>query len=277
MSPDALKRAFIDALKGGKLPKAVIVVNLYGQSAKMDEILELCNQYGVPLIEDAAESLGSYYKGKQSGSFGQFGIFSFNGNKIITTSGGGMLVTNDRKLAEKARFLATQARDQAIHYQHSEIGYNYRLSNILAGIGRGQLEVLEDRVQARRDIFDRYYKALSLVNGIQFMPELKGTKSNRWLTAIIINDREAGIHATEIIKALAKENIEARPLWKPLHLQPLFHGCKYFRHDEREDVAANLFDKGVCLPSGSNLNPQDQNRIISCIKKCTNQMLLKEG
>lgn len=277
MSPKALQRALQDAFVNGKLPKAVIVVNLYGQSAKMDEIVSLCDMYEVPVVEDAAESLGSYYKGKPSGTFGVIGIFSFNGNKIITTSGGGMLVTNDSNLAEKARFLATQARDKAIHYQHSQIGFNYRLSNILAGLGRGQLEVLKERVQARREVYGRYYKDLSIVNGIHFMPELADTISNRWLTAMLIYEKEAGIHAHEIIEALAKENIEARPVWKPLHLQPLFHDCKYFRHSETEDIAAYLFDKGVCLPSGSNLTPEDQSRIISCIKQYTNEMLVKEG
>ncbi|NMH75293.1 aminotransferase class I/II-fold pyridoxal phosphate-dependent enzyme [Bacillus sp. RO2] len=277
MSPKALQRAFQDAFINGKLPKAVIVVNLYGQSAKMEEILELCNLYDVPLIEDAAESLGSIYKGRPSGTFGLFGIFSFNGNKIITTSGGGMLVTNDKTLSEKARFLATQARDQAMHYQHSQLGYNYRLSNILAGIGRGQLEVLEERVQARRDIFNRYSTDLNVVSGIEFMPELTETTSNRWLTALLVNEIEAGISAKEIMEALAKENIEARPVWKPLHLQPLFRNCKYFRHSETEDIAASLFEKGICLPSGSNLTLEDQNRIISCIKQCTNEMLVKEG
>ncbi|WP_404445286.1 aminotransferase class I/II-fold pyridoxal phosphate-dependent enzyme [Sutcliffiella horikoshii] len=276
MSPKALQRALQDAFVNGKLPKAVIVVNLYGQSAKMDEIVSLCDMYEVPVVEDAAESLGSYYKGKPSGTFGVIGIFSFNGNKIITTSGGGMLVTNDKNLAEKARFLATQARDQAVHYQHSQKGFNYRLSNILAGIGRGQLEVLEDRVQARREIFNRYYNDLNVVSGVEFMPELAETMSNRWLTAVLINEHKAGINANEIIKALAKENIEARPVWKPLHLQPLFHDCKYFLHSET-DVAAALFDRGVCLPSGSNLTPEDQNRIISCIKLLTNEVLVKGG
>lgn len=266
MSPQALERAFREAASNGKLPNAVIVVNLYGQSAKMDELTSLCEQYEVPMIEDAAESLGSLYKGKQSGSFGRFGIFSFNGNKIITTSGGGMLVSNDAAAIHKARFLATQARDPAPHYQHSKIGYNYRMSNVLAGIGRAQLEVLEDRVEARRTIFDRYQQELSAFPGIQFMPELKDTFSNRWLTAMTIDEKEAGISVPQLITYLAAENIEARPVWKPLHMQPLFKDNKYFAHNEKESVSERLFSNGICLPSGSNMEELDQTRVINCIR-----------
>lgn len=222
MSPQALALALHDANKVGKLPKAVILVHLYGQSAKLDEILSLCNHYDVPIIEDAAESLGSTYKGKASGTFGRFGIYSFNGNKIITTSGGGMLVSNDTEAIDKAKFLATQARDPAPHYQHSQIGYNYRMSNILAGVGRGQLEVLEDRVRARRSIFNRYYEGLSHIPGFCFMPELENTRSNRWLTTMLIDEKESGITIKKLLTDLAEENIEARPTWKPLHIQPLF-------------------------------------------------------
>jgi pyridoxal phosphate-dependent aminotransferase EpsN len=266
MSPQALEKAFMEAASIGKLPKAVIVVNLYGQSAKMDELTSLCDQYGVPMIEDAAESLGSSYKGKPSGSFGSFGIFSFNGNKIITTSGGGMLVSNDAASIHKARFLATQARDPAPHYQHSKVGYNYRLSNILAGIGRAQLKVLEDRVEARRSIFERYQQELSGLPGIQFMPELNRTYSNRWLTAMTIDEKEAGISVNQLIEFLAAENIEARPVWKPLHMQPLFKTVKYYSHDEKESVSEGLFANGICLPSGSNMGELDQIRVINCIK-----------
>ena len=266
MSPQALEKAFREAASNGKLPKAVIVVNLYGQSAKMDELISLCDQYEVPIIEDAAESLGSSYKGRQSGSFGRFGIFSFNGNKIITTSGGGMLVSNDTAAIHKARFLATQARDPAPHYQHSKIGYNYRMSNVLAGIGRAQLEVLEDRVEARRSIFERYQHELSALPGIQFMPELKGTFSNRWLTAMTINEKEAGISVNQLIEFLAAENIEARPVWKPLHMQPLFSTVKYYSHYEKESVSERLFTNGLCLPSGSNMEELDQTSIINCIR-----------
>ncbi|PGC41356.1 DegT/DnrJ/EryC1/StrS family aminotransferase [Bacillus pseudomycoides] len=266
MSPQALERALRDANEKGILPKAVIVVNLYGQSAKMDEILSLCNEYDIPVIEDAAESLGSSYKGKASGTFGKFGIYSFNGNKIITTSGGGMLVSNDVEALRKARFLATQARDPAPHYQHSEVGYNYRMSNILAGVGRAQLQVLRDRVQARRKIFDRYYQELSHIPGVQFMPELEDTYSNRWLTVLTVDEEKIGVSIQTLLKQLENENIEARPVWKPLHMQPLFEGITYYSHSEREDIARKLFETGLCLPSGSGMTEQDQTRVITCIK-----------
>ncbi|MDY0404715.1 aminotransferase class I/II-fold pyridoxal phosphate-dependent enzyme [Virgibacillus sp. 179-BFC.A HS] len=265
MSVAALKAAFRDAEMKGQLPKAVIIVNLYGQPAKMDELLEVCNAYNVPVIEDAAESLGSEYKGRKSGSFGNFGVFSFNGNKIITTSGGGALVSNDKPALKKARFLATQARDQAPHYQHSELGYNYRMSNIVAGIGRGQLEVLDERVRARREIFHRYYEAFGNIQGIQFQTELAESKSNRWLTALTIDPIQTGVTRDDVIEKLADANIEARPVWKPMHLQPLFENAAYFPHDDYS-VSDNLFANGICLPSGSNMNRADQNRVISIIK-----------
>ncbi|MGZ0876519.1 DegT/DnrJ/EryC1/StrS family aminotransferase [Priestia megaterium] len=277
MSPQALKRALQDASIEGALPKAVIVVNLYGQSAKMDEILSLCNQYNIPVIEDAAESLGSTYKGKASGTFGKFGVYSFNGNKIITTSGGGMLVSNDVAALQQARFLATQARDSAPHYQHSELGYNYRMSNILAGVGRAQLQVLETRVEARRQIFERYYQELAGLTGITFMPELSNTKTNRWLTVLTINEKEAGISAAQLVQAFTEQNIEARPVWKPLHMQPLFQGVRYYPHSENDDVAQLLFQTGICLPSGSNMTEDDQNRVIKCLKKALSRVLNKEG
>ncbi|WP_412761910.1 DegT/DnrJ/EryC1/StrS family aminotransferase [Priestia megaterium] len=277
MSPQALKRALQDASMQGTFPKAVIVVNLYGQSAKMDEILSLCNQYNIPVIEDAAESLGSTYKGKASGTFGKFGVYSFNGNKIITTSGGGMLVSNDVAALQQARFLATQARDSAPHYQHSQLGYNYRMSNILAGVGRAQLQVLENRVEARRQIFERYYQELAGLTGITFMPELSNTKTNRWLTVLTINEKEAGISAAQLVQAFTEQNIEARPVWKPLHMQPLFQGARYYPHSENDDVAQLLFQTGICLPSGSNMTEDDQNRVINCLKKALNRVLNKEG
>ncbi|EEL78892.1 Pyridoxal phosphate-dependent enzyme [Bacillus cereus AH1271] len=267
MSPQALALALHDANKAGKLPKAVILVHLYGQSAKLDEILSLCNHYDVPIIEDAAESLGSTYKGKASGTFGRFGIYSFNGNKIITTSGGGMLVSNDTEAIEKAKFLATQARDPAPHYQHSQIGYNYRMSNILAGVGRGQLEVLEDRVRARRSIFNRYYEGLSHIPGFCFMPELENTRSNRWLTTMLIDEKESGITIKKLLTDLAEENIEARPTWKPLHIQPLFKKNKFYFHQKDKDVSKKLFENGICLPSGSNMTDEDQRRVIQAIIK----------
>lgn len=267
MSPDALEQALKDFKERDQLPKAVIIVNLFGQSAKMDELGAICAKYEVPIIEDAAESLGASYKGKKSGSFGEFGIFSFNGNKIITTSGGGMLVSNNEEAIRKAHFLSTQARDPAPHYQHSERGYNYRLSNILAGIGRGQLEVLDERVLKRREIFMRYEQELRGFLGISFMPELENTFSNRWLTAILINEQQAGISRDELLYALAEEDIEARPVWKPLHLQPLFHNCRFYSHSLSESVSKSLFENGMCLPSSSNMTEEEQKRVIDCLKK----------
>lgn len=265
MSPKALERALVEAKQEGKLPKAVIVVNLYGQSAKMDQIVSLCNQYRVPIIEDAAESIGSIYKGKKSGTFGKFGIYSFNGNKIITTSGGGMLVSDDEESLRKARFLATQARDSAMYYQHSQVGFNYRMSNILAGVGRAQLEVLDNRVNARRLVFQRYEQALEQIEGLQFMPELEDTFSNRWLTTLTVNYEKLGFSPVDIINSLADENIEARLVWKPLHLQPIFEGCKYYPHDEKISISDYLFANGICLPSGSNMTIEEQERVINTI------------
>jgi len=267
MSPEALEAAFKEAVLTNRLPKAVVIVNLYGQPAKMDELMSICERYHTPIIEDAAESLGSKYKGKASGTFGEFGIYSFNGNKIITTSGGGMLVSNNTNAMKKARFLASQARDPAPHYQHSEIGYNYRLSNVLAGIGRSQLEVLDSRVQARRLIFQTYYEELAGLAGISFMPELENTFSNRWLTALTIDEEVSGVTTDELLAALEQENIEARPVWKPLHLQPLFNNYPYFPHKEHESVSDYLFQKGICLPSGSNMTRQEQMRVIDIIIK----------
>jgi len=263
MSPIALERALVHAKSLGKLPKAVIVVNLYGQSAKMDEIRQICDAYHVPIVEDAAESLGATYKGKASGTFGKFGIYSFNGNKIITTSGGGMLISDDSSAIEKARFYATQSRDSAIHYQHSEVGYNYRLSNVAAGIGRGQLLVLPERIEARRNNFLYYYNRLHEYPGVSFMPE-RGF-STRWLTAVLIDPEKAGVTSGEIIAALEKRNIESRPVWKPMHLQPLFQGCDYFTHWDRESFCDGLFENGICLPSGSNLTPDELDRVIETI------------
>lgn len=266
MSPIALEQALLDANKKNQLPKAVIIVNLYGQSAKMDELIDVCKKYRVPIIEDAAESLGATYKGKKSGSFGEFGIFSFNGNKIITTSGGGMLVSNNVEALKKARFLATQARDPAPHYQHSEMGYNYRLSNVLAGIGRGQLEVLEDRIKKKREIFQTYERELGDIPGLTFMPELEEIFSNRWLTTILVDQELTGVSRDELIQALAEENIEARPVWKPLHLQPIFKETKYYSHNQKEDVSERLFRMGICLPSGTNMTIAEQHRVIECIR-----------
>ncbi|MEG4027848.1 MULTISPECIES: aminotransferase class I/II-fold pyridoxal phosphate-dependent enzyme [unclassified Microcoleus] len=261
LNPDLLREALDKRAKIGKLPKAVVIVHLYGQSCDIDPILEACNAYEIPLIEDAAESLGASYKNRSPGSFGKIGIFSFNGNKIITTSGGGMLVSDDQKLVEKARFLATQARDPAPHYQHSEIGYNYRLSNVLAGIGRGQLRVLEERVEARRRNFDFYKQALGNLPGIEFMPEAAFGKATRWLTCLTIDPAAFGADREQVRLALAQEKIEARPVWKPLHLQPIFADCECMGGA----VSEELFEYGLCLPSGSNLTDEDLERVTSAI------------
>jgi len=265
MSPQALQKAFLSAEKEGWMPKAVIIVNLYGQSADMDQLLAICEQYDVPVLEDAAESLGASYKGKASGTFGKLGVYSFNGNKIITTSGGGMLVSDDQDLIQKARFLATQARDPAPHYEHSQIGYNYRMSNILAGVGRGQLKVLKERVESRRAVFELYRSAFSDMPQITWMPEPDWSYSTHWLTACTISP-SLGVNSEELIRRLAAELIEARPLWKPMHMQPVFREARSFNHGE-ESVSQSLFENGICLPSGSNMSDGQQDRIINTMKK----------
>lgn len=266
MSPVALENAFIVAEAVGELPKAVVIVNLYGQSAKMDELIEICDRYGVPVVEDAAESLGSSYKGQKSGTFGKFGVYSFNGNKIITTSGGGMLVSNDTEELKRARFLATQARDQAKHYQHSVVGYNYRMSNILAGVGRAQLEVLDQRAEAKRAVFERYVEGLKDIEGLKFMPELEGTMSNRWLSVMTLNPEKVKVAPYDLIDALEAENIEARPVWKPLHMQPVFEENKFYAHAEDDVVSERLFATGVCLPSGTAMTIEEQQRVINLVR-----------
>ncbi|MBS7344075.1 MAG: aminotransferase class I/II-fold pyridoxal phosphate-dependent enzyme [Caryophanon sp.] len=266
MSPQALEKAFEEAKATNTMPKAVVVVNLYGQSARMDEILTICNRYGVPVVEDAAESLGSTYKGKHSGTFGKFGIYSFNGNKIITTSGGGMLVSDDEELIQQSRFKATQARDEAKHYQHSVVGYNYRMSNIVAGIGRGQLEVLNDRVAKKREIFNTYEEALQGIDGLTMMPELEGTFSNRWLSTLTLDPQKVSVTPYALIDALDAANIEARPVWKPLHMQPLFEGCKFFAHSDDDIVSERLFAQGICLPSDTKMTAEQQQSVIDVIK-----------
>lgn len=261
MNPELLEAALNQRAKQGKLPKAVVLVHLYGQSADIDPILAICDRYEIPLIEDAAESLGATYKGRSPGTFGRMGIFSFNGNKIITTSGGGMLVTDCPELAQQARFLATQARDSAPHYQHSQIGYNYRLSNVLSGIGRGQLQVLRDRVAARRRNFERYSNRLGGLPGIEFMPEADYGRSTRWLTCLTVNPNELGCDREQIRLALAAAQIESRPVWKPLHLQPIFAECECIGGA----VAESLFNQGLCLPSGSSLTAADIDRVTDII------------
>ncbi len=264
MSPGGLQAAFKDAEEKGRLPRAVIVVNLYGQSADMDPIGKICESYGVPVIEDAAESLGATYKKKASGTIGALGVYSFNGNKIITTSGGGMLVSSDGELIERARFLSTQARDSAPYYQHSVMGYNYRMSNILAGIGRGQLKVLKDRVLTRREVFARYAEALSGVDFIKWMPEASFGTSTRWLSVLTVDRRKSPILPEDVIKWLADRDIEARRIWKPMHLQPLFSECGYFTHGE-ESISDRIFETGICLPSGSGMTVAQQKRVIDAL------------
>lgn len=266
MDPALLKAALEEAKQNGKLPKAIIPVHLYGMPAKMHEILSIANVYGVPIIEDAAEALGSSIENKPCGSFGEFGVLSFNGNKIITTSGGGALISENAEMIEKARFLATQARDAAPHYQHSHIGYNYRMSNVLAGIGRGQLEVLSERVAARRNNFERYKQYFSKYNNagfnIQFQEEPKGYYSNRWLTCIVVDPTiNNGLTREEIRLAMDEENIETRPLWKPMHQQPVFSSSKNYLNG----VSDKLFENGLCLPSGSNLTEEEFERIFNCL------------
>jgi dTDP-4-amino-4,6-dideoxygalactose transaminase len=251
--------------KWKRLPKAVVLVHLYGQSADIGPILEACNRYDVPLIEDAAEALGATYKGKTPGTFGRAGIYSFNGNKIITTSGGGMLISNNKALVERARFLATQARDPAPHYEHSVIGYNYRMSNVLAGIGRGQLRVLTDRVEARRRNYEFYRDALADLDGFEFMPEAPYGRCTRWLTCLTIDPEKSGTDRDAILAALDRENIEARPVWKPLHLQSAFQGCTC----RGGAVAEDLFARGICLPSGSSLTSEELEKILSVITHIT--------
>jgi len=260
MCPDLLEKAIIAGIDKGKKPKAIIAVHLYGMPYNTKRISELSNTYDIPVIEDSAEALGSHVGGIKCGSFGTLGILSFNGNKIITTSGGGALLTKKKELKDKAIFLATQARDDAPHYQHSHVGYNYRMSNVLAGIGRGQMQVLQDRVSARRANFNYYKKHLSLYTELSFLEEVPGSYSNRWLSCILTGSYEM---REKIRLTLAEENIESRPLWKPMHLQPIFSKADRFENG----VSESLFEKGLCLPSGSNLTEGDLNKVCELIKK----------
>lgn len=264
MCPIALKEAIKDRFAKGKKPKAIIVVHLYGMPAKMDEILAIANEFDIPVIEDAAEALGSSYKGKSCGTFGRFGVLSFNGNKIITTSGGGALVCHTIEDKDKAVFLSTQARDNAPHYQHSHIGFNYRMSNICAGIGRGQMEVLPQRIESRRAMTQFYKELFADVLGVQVFTEPSSDfYSNHWLSAITIDSALAGVTREDVRLALLEENIESRPLWKPMHMQPVFASSPYYGGS----VAEKLFERGLCLPSGSNLNDEERARIAAVIKK----------
>jgi pyridoxal phosphate-dependent aminotransferase EpsN len=267
MDPNLLEDALKVSQARHSRPKAVVVVDLYGQCADYDVIGGICERFGVPLIEDAAEALGSSYRGRPSGGFGRLGVFSFNGNKIITTAGGGMLVSADEALVRRARFLATQARDPAPHYEHSTVGFNYRLSNVLAAIGRGQLRTLAPRVEARRRIFQRYVDALGSLPGIAFMPEASYGIGNRWLTCMTIDPRAFGATREDVRLALEAEDIESRPIWKPMHLQPVFAACR--RHGGT--VSEHLFEEGLCLPSGSSLGDEDQERVILIVRSVGRQ------
>ena len=263
MDPNLLATALAKKDKQGKLPKAVVLVHLYGQSADIEPIARLCDRYGVALIEDAAEALGATYKNTSPGTWGRAGIFSFNGNKIITTSGGGMLVANDAKLIERAKFLATQARDPQPHYEHTQIGFNYRLSNICAGIGRGQLMVLAERVAARRRNFDFYQQELGNLPGIEFMPEADFGRCTRWLSCLTFDPERSGVDRETVRLKLLERQIETRPVWKPMHLQPVFAACECFNNG----VAEDLFQKGLCLPSGSNLTPTELEKVTTEISR----------
>lgn len=263
VDPDLVEEVLRERAKRGALPKAVVLVHIYGQCAEIDRIYDLCREFGVDLIEDAAEALGATFQGRAPGSFGKFGVFSFNGNKIITTSGGGMLVTPDHDLAAHARKLATQAREPAPHYEHTEIGYNYRMSNVLAGIGRGQLRVLDDRVRTRRRIFDYYREHLEGLPGITFMPEADWGRHSRWLTCITIDPSSFGSDRETLRLALEAENIESRPVWKPMHLQPVYSEYEYVGGS----VAQELFETGLCLPSGSSLAHTDLERVVATIAR----------
>jgi len=263
ISPDLLESAIRDRISRGKKPKALIIVHLYGMPAKMDDLLTVARKYSIPVIEDAAEALGSKYDNRSLGTLGDMGILSFNGNKIITTSGGGALISDNDKFIKTARFLSTQSRDKAPHYQHSSIGYNYRMSNVLAGIGRGQLEVINDRIAKRRSNFEFYRQNLKDLKGISFLTECKPGFSNRWLTTVIVDPvLTGGITRDDIRIKLEKHNIESRPLWKPMHLQPVFKDYPSYLNG----VSEKLFENGLCLPSGSNLNEEDLHRVVREIK-----------
>ena len=262
MDPVLLEKAIKDYVKIGKKPKAIILVHLYGYPAKINEILNISNKYDIPIIEDAAEAVGSKYNNQPLGTFGEIGIFSFNGNKIITTSSGGALISQNKKYVEKAKFLSTQARNDFPHYEHSEIGYNYRMSNVCAAIGVGQIEVLENRVEKRRYIYNYYRENLSSIPFISFVDNINGYYSNRWLTTILISNKSV-INREDIRLELLKNNIESRPLWKPMHIQPIFNTCDAYINGVSED----LFKRGLCLPSGSSMDENDLMRVVQIIKK----------
>lgn len=266
MCPIALQKAFDDAEKCGKMPKVVVVVNLYGQSADYDKLKSICDKYNVPIIEDAAESLGATYKGKQTGTIGEIGIYSFNGNKIITTSGGGMMVSNNEEYNKKALFWATQSREAERHYEHKELGFNYRMSNVVAGIGRGQLKVLNDRIAKKKEIYQTYKEGFEDIDDIEMMNIADFGESNYWLSVVTIKE-ESKVKPLDIMLTLERENIESRPVWKPMHMQPLFSEYKFFSSLDEGSVSEDLFNRGICLPSDSNNIKSDFNIIISIIKE----------
>ena len=266
MCPKALKLAFEAAEKNNQIPKAVVVVNLYGQSADMDPIIELCEQYQVPILEDAAESLGATYKGRMSGTIGDIGIYSFNGNKIITTSGGGMLVSNKEAYTKKATFWATQSREAERHYEHKEIGFNYRMSNVVAGIGRGQLKVLNERIAKKKEIYETYQEAFKDIAEIEMMNICDFGQSNYWLSVMTLKETSK-VKPLDIMLALEAENIESRPVWKPMHLQPIFKQYPFFTVSENIPVSEDYFNRGVCLPSDTKMTTEQQNHIIELIKQ----------
>ena len=268
--PKALEKAFLWAKSENKLPKAVIIVNLYGQCADYDKIQAVCSKYNTPIIEDAAESLGAYYKNRKSGTFGALSILSFNGNKIITTSGGGMLLSNDENAIKKAKFWATQSRDNAPYYLHSEIGYNYRLSNVSAGIGRGQLTALEQRVSQKKAIYDKYKTAFANIDDIEMMPIPKWSQPNYWLSTLTLTKNLTKISPMDIINKLAENNVEARPIWKPMHTQPYFEKYPFFSISEKGNVAEDIFNRGFCLPSDTKMTPQEQDYVIKLVMEMFN-------
>lgn len=265
MCPIALQKAFDDAVECGKMPKAIVVVNLYGQSADYDKLKAICDNYNVPIIEDAAESLGATYKDKQTGTIGEIGIYSFNGNKIITTSGGGMMISNNEEYNKKAIFWATQSREAERHYEHKELGFNYRMSNVVAGIGRGQIKVLDERISKKKEIYEVYKEGFKDIDAIEMMNICDFGEPNYWLSVCSIK-KDSKVRPIDIMLALEEENIESRPVWKPMHLQPFFKSYKFFTSIEKGSVSEDLFNRGICLPSDTKMVDEDISKIISIVK-----------
>lgn len=269
MCPIALQKAFDESEKNNKMPKAVIVVNLYGQSADYDKLKSICDKYNVPIIEDAAESLGATYKGTQTGTIGEIGIYSFNGNKIITTSGGGMMVSNNEKYTKKALFWATQSREKERHYEHKELGFNYRMSNVVAAIGRGQMAVLDERISKKKEIYETYKNEFENIDDIEMMNVCNFGEPNYWLSVITLKEKSI-VKPLDIMIALEKENIESRPVWKPMHMQPIFKNYKFFSSRKEGSISEDLYNRGVCLPSDTNLEVEDFKKVACIIKRLYN-------